>query len=119
MDDDPDSAETFARVLQAMGHKAEFVTDPMDALPAARRLQPELVFLDIGMPLIDGYALARAFRAAFGFERIRLVAITGFTDDGDRVRAREAGFDAHVGKPADAAVIQSILDTIFDPRNRS
>jgi CheY-like chemotaxis protein len=118
VDDDPDSAESFMRVLQSMGHKGEFITDPLDALPAARRLQPELVFLDIAMPVVDGYTLARVFRAAFGFDAIRLVAVTGFTEKEDRVRAREAGFDAHVGKPADPAIIESILHTIFDPGNR-
>jgi CheY-like chemotaxis protein len=115
VDDNPDTAESFARVLHAMGHEVESVTDPLDALPAARRVQPELVFLDIGMPLLDGYELARALRKAFGFEKIRIVAVTGHGMPEDRARARVAGFDAHVTKPADPDIIESIVKTIFNP----
>jgi CheY-like chemotaxis protein len=111
VDDNPDTAESFARVLRAMGHEVESVTDPLDALPAARRVQPELVFLDIGMPLLDGYELARALRKAFGC----IVAVTGHGMPEDRPRARVAGFDAHVTKPVDPDVIESIVKTIFNP----
>ena len=119
VDDSADVAESFARVLQSMGHDAEFVTDPLVALPAARAMQAELIFLDIDMPLVMGYELAGAFRAAFGFEQMRIVAVTGYGKDEDRARARVAGFDAHVTKPADPAVIDSILTTIFDPHKGS
>jgi CheY-like chemotaxis protein len=114
VDDNPDTAESFALVLRAMGHEVESVTDPLDALPAARRVAAELVFLDIGMPLLDGYELARALRKAFGFEKIHIVAVTGHGMPEDRARARVAGFDAHVTKPADPDVIESIVKTIFN-----
>jgi CheY-like chemotaxis protein len=114
VDDLHDSALSLALVLQHMGHTAEFVTDPWQALEAARRLRPELVFLDIGMPGIDGYALARMFRQEFGFEGLRLVALTAWDADQDRVESRRAGFDAHVAKPADPATLDSILKTVFD-----
>lgn len=114
VDDLHDSALSLALVLQRMGHTAEFVTDPWKALEAARRLRPELVFLDIGMPGIDGYALARMFRQEFGFEALRLVALTAWGRDEDRAASRQAGFDAHVTKPAEMATIDSILKTILD-----
>lgn len=114
VDDLHDSALSLALVLQHMGHTAEFVTDPWKALEAARRLHPELVFLDIGMPGIDGYALARMFRQEFGFEALRLVALTAWDGDKDRIESRRAGFDAHVAKPADPATLESILKTVFD-----
>lgn len=116
VDDSRDAAESFALVLQSMGHYAEFVTDPCVALPAARNMRAELVFVDIGMPTINGYELAGVFRAESGLEHMRIVAVTGYGKDEDRVRSRMAGFDAHVAKPADPAVIESILLTIFDPR---
>jgi CheY-like chemotaxis protein len=114
VDDLHDSALSLALVLRHMGHTAEFVTDPWKALEAARSLDPELVFLDIGMPGIDGYALARMFRQEFGFEALRLVALTAWDGDKDRVESRRAGFDAHVAKPADPATLDSILKTVFD-----
>ena len=116
VDDLHDSALSLALVLQRIGHTAEFVTDPWKALETARRLRPDLVFLDIGMPGIDGYALARMFRQEFGFEAVRLVALTAWGRDEDRAASRQAGFDAHVTKPAELATIHSILKTIFDSR---
>ena len=115
VDDLHDSALSLALVLQRMGHTTEFVTDPWKALEAARRLRPDLVFLDIGMPGIDGYALARMFRQEFGFEALRLVALTAWGRDEDRAASRQAGFDAHVTKPAEPETIDSILKTIFQP----
>jgi CheY-like chemotaxis protein len=118
VDDLHDSAMSLALVLQRLGHSAEFVTDPTKALEAVRRVRAELVFLDIGMPQIDGYALARILRQEFGFESVRLVALTAWGRDEDRTASRRAGFDAHVTKPADAETIESILNTVFDRPRR-
>ena len=113
VDDMHDIALSLVLVLQRLGHKAEFVTDSWKALEAARRLRPELVFLDIGMPGLDGYSLARMFRQEFGFDDLRLVALTAWGSDEDRAESRRAGFDAHVTKPADPETIDSILETVF------
>ncbi len=113
VDDLHDSAMSLALVLQRLGHHAEFVTDPWQALEVARRLRPDLAFLDIGMPEINGYALARMLRQEFGFEALRLVALTAWDRDEDRAESRRAGFDAHVAKPADPETIDSILKTVF------
>jgi two-component system CheB/CheR fusion protein len=113
VDDLPDSAESLARLLQAMGHEAVFVTEASKALEAARQMRPHLVFLDLGMPEINGLQLARLFRAEFGFETLRLVAITGWGRNEDRAASRQAGFDAHVQKPAELDILNSIIDTMF------
>ena len=113
VDDLEDSAMSLSLVLQRLGHTAEFVTDPWKAIEAVRRAQPELVFLDIGMPEINGYALARMLRQEFGYDTIKLVALTAWDRDEDRAESRRAGFDAHVAKPADPETIDSILKTVF------
>jgi CheY-like chemotaxis protein len=113
VDDLPDAAESLARVLQAMGHEAVYVTQASKALEAARRMQPHIAFLDLGMPEMDGFTLARLFRAEFGFEALRLVAITAWGRTEDRAASRQAGFDAHVTKPAEMEIIDSILKTVL------
>jgi CheY-like chemotaxis protein len=113
VDDVPDSAESLARLLAAMGHEAVFVTQASKALEAARAMRPHLVFLDLEMPEMNGYQLARLLRAEFGFEALRLVAMTGWGRNEDRAASRRAGFDAHVQKPAEMDVLDSILKTVF------
>ena len=112
VDDSHDAAESFARVLESMGCAATFVTNPLVAIEAAQALEARVVFLDIAMPELDGYELARAFRARYGDE-IRLVAVTAFGDRAHRELSREAGFDAHVQKPVDFAMVESMLATLF------
>ena len=112
VDDSHDAAESFARVLESMGCAATFVTNPLVAIDAAQALEARVVFLDIAMPELDGYELARAFRAHYGDE-IRLVAVTAYGDGAHRELSREAGFDAHVQKPVDFAMVESMLATLF------
>ena len=118
VDDLRDAALTLTLVLQRLGHVAEYVSGPWEALDAAKRLRPDLIFLDIGMPELDGYALARMLRQEFGFERLRLVALTAWDRDEDRAESRRAGFDAHVVKPADLETVESILATIFSSESK-
>jgi CheY-like chemotaxis protein len=113
VDDLYDGAMSLSLVLQRLGHTAEFVTDPWKVIEVARRLRPELVFLDIGMPEINGYALARMLRQEFGFDTLKIVALTAWDRDEDRAESRRAGFDAHVAKPADPETIDSILKTVL------
>ena len=118
VDDLPDSAESLARLLATMGHEALFVTQASKALEAARQMRPHLVFLDLGMPEINGHQLARLFRAEFGFEALRLVAITAWGRNEDRAASRQAGFDAHVQKPAEIDIIDSIIKTVFEAADK-
>jgi CheY-like chemotaxis protein len=113
VDDNEDAAESFARVLELLGCEAVFVTDPRKALDEAARLKPHVAFLDIGMPHIDGYQLARALRARFGEDGVKLVAVTAYGTTADRVASRKAGFDAHVAKPVDPALVESIIRTVL------
>jgi CheY-like chemotaxis protein len=113
VDDNPDVADSFARVLEAMGCEVTFITDPLIALETAGRVKAEIVFLDIGMPGMDGYELARSLRSRYGWQAIQIVAVTGYGTKEDRVRSRVAGFDAHVVKPVSPELVESMLKTLW------
>src|SRR5262245_18795909 len=115
VDDLADSSESFARMLQLMGCAATYVTRATKALDAAEALEAEIVFLDIGMPEIDGYALAKSFRERYK-DAIVLVAVTGHADEEHHKKSREAGFDAHVKKPIDLDILESMLRTVLASR---
>jgi CheY-like chemotaxis protein len=113
VDDSRDAAESFGRLLQAMGCEATAITNPYLAVEAAQRINAQLVFLDLGMPGIDGYELARILRSRHGWDGLRIVAVTGNGSDEHRARSRRAGFDAHLLKPASHELIESTLNTFF------
>jgi CheY-like chemotaxis protein len=115
VDDHPDTAEALARLLQAMGCAATFVTDPAKAIDAASAIEAEIIFLDIGMPGIDGYQLAKMFRTKYG-EAVLLVAVTAYGSAEHHRKSREAGFDAHVQKPVDIRIVESMLATVLASR---
>jgi CheY-like chemotaxis protein len=112
VDDNQDAAESFARLIELLGCEAAFVTDPRIAIDIALQVKPQIIFLDIGMPELDGNELARRFRAKYGW-RVRIVAVTAHAEEEDRARTRAAGFDAHLAKPVNPEVIQSTLWTLF------
>src|SRR3954464_10915117 len=112
VDDNEDNAATFAQILLDLGHETRFVTDPFDAFPQLSEFKPHIVFLDIAMPGLDGYEIARTLRAKYGPDGIRIVAVTAYGDKQARQKVREAGFDAHVVKPVDFEIIESIVATI-------
>jgi PAS domain S-box-containing protein len=110
VDDNVDGADSLARVLQMAGHKVEIAYDGPEALAEARAHPPEIVLLDIGLPNgMDGYEVARRLRAECGLKHALLVAVTGYGQEDDRLRAREAGFDAHLTKPVDFAELNELL----------
>ena len=113
VDDLHDAAESFARMLRVMGCEANFVTNPYMAVEVAGRMKAEAVFLDLGMPGINGYELARILRAKHGWDGLKIVAVTGYGTDADRKNTRVAGFDAHVLKPVDPQLVESMLSTLF------
>jgi CheY-like chemotaxis protein len=113
VDDQHDAADSFARMLRAMGCEAAFVTNPFMAVETAANLKADVVFLDIGMPGIDGYELARILRAKHGWDGLKIVAVTAYGADEDRKNSRRSGFDAHVVKPVDPQLIESMLRTLF------
>ena len=113
MDDHPDTAESFARILRDLGHDAEYLTEPTHVATRVRMMRPHIVLLDIAMPGTDGWDLARLIRRDLG-DTVRIVALTGFDGPDVRRRSREAGFDAHIAKPADIALLTNILTQMSD-----
>lgn len=109
VDDNVDAAESLAVLLGVLGHPTEVVHTGTAALEAARRFQPEVVFLDIGLPGVDGFEVARQLRAEPVTAGAVLVALTGWGSEEDKRRSRAAGFDFHITKPADPADVQHIL----------
>jgi CheY-like chemotaxis protein len=109
VDDNRDAADSLGILLGLHGHDVQVVHDGPSALDAARSRPPDVVFLDIGMPGMDGYEVARRMRAERGLNDMLLVALTGWGQDGDRRRSREAGFDHHLVKPVDPAAVELLL----------
>jgi signal transduction histidine kinase len=112
VDDNVDAAEMMAALLEAHGHSVRIAHDAQAAIEAARQFEPDAAVLDIGLPGTDGYELARWLRRDARTAGTRLVALTGWGQEGDRSRARAAGFDAHLTKPADPeAILAAIAST--------
>ena len=111
-DDDLDTVETMSLLLRQLGHEVAMTTEAATVLGLATQLRPELILLDIGMPDMDGWQIARALRQALGHDEVRIVAVSGRTRPEDFVRSRQAGFDAHVPKPVDMALIERMLEEI-------
>jgi PAS domain S-box-containing protein len=107
VDDNRDAAETLAQLLELFGHESATAHDGASALEQVREFGPEVVLLDIGLPDMSGYEVARRIRA-MGTSEARLVALTGWGQAEDKRRAAEAGFDAHWTKPVDATRLEEI-----------
>jgi signal transduction histidine kinase/ActR/RegA family two-component response regulator len=110
VDDSLEAAQSLVLVLNRWGCQARVAYDGPGALAEVRARRPDAVFLDIGMPGMDGYEVAQRLRAAEGGDRLLLVAVTGYGQDEDRQRAREAGFDYHLVKPVDPEHLQALLE---------
>jgi len=109
VDDNLDAAEGLAMLLQLKGHQVATAYDGEGAIDAAREFDPQVVLLDIGLPRLDGYTVARRIRDAGG-PGLLLIALTGYGQKEDRVRAAAAGFDYHFVKPADPREIQAAIE---------
>lgn len=108
-DDNVDAANILSALLEAAGHTAEPVHDGLQALRLVEKLRPDLAILDIGMPSLNGFEVARAIRAMPGNDAIMLAALTGWGGELDRERSKTSGFDAHLTKPAAAGDLERIL----------
>jgi PAS domain S-box-containing protein len=109
VDDNVDAAESLALLLQLGGNDTTVAHDGATALTLAASQPPDIAFLDIGMPQMDGYELARRFRAHPQLKEVTLIAVTGWGQDEDRRRTKEAGFDAHQVKPVEPDAIRQLL----------
>jgi PAS domain S-box-containing protein len=112
VDDNQDAAEALATILSLSGHDTEMAHDGMGAIAAAASFRPEVVFLDIGMPSIDGHETARRIREQPWGKDMVLVALTGWGQAEDRRKSREAGFDHHLVKPADPTLVAELLSKL-------
>jgi CheY-like chemotaxis protein len=108
-DDNVDFALSLATMLETHGHDVRVVHDGMAAYEAAMEERPDIAFFDIGMPALNGYELARRLRSEPGGSDLTLVAITGWGQESDRERARQAGFDHHLVKPVEFARVLELL----------
>jgi CheY-like chemotaxis protein len=111
IDDNADGADVIGLLVEDMGGTVRVVNDGASGLAALPHFQPEVVLLDIGMPGIDGYETCRRIRATSG-PRIGIIAITGWGQEHDKRLAAEAGFDAHITKPADPAKIRDVIRAV-------
>lgn len=99
VDDNFDAVNTLGKLLELSGHNVELFDNPMEALSAVKRFNPEIAVLDIGLPVLNGYELADEIRAAMGDHSCRLIALTGYGQEADRAKSRAAGFEKHFVKP--------------------
>ncbi len=113
VDDNLDGARMLADALAMRGHRLQIANNGPAGLSAASAFKPDVALLDLGLPVMDGYEVAKRLRAAPGGEQLRLVAITGYGQAADRERTREAGFDGHLVKPVIVDDIDALLEQWF------
>jgi two-component system OmpR family response regulator len=109
VDDNVDAVETLVLLLRDMGHEVEFALNGHGAIDTARRFRPEFVFLDLALPGIDGYEVARRLKREPGLDGVRIFALTGSGQHDDRNLSLEAGCELHLVKPVDPTFLSSLL----------
>jgi len=118
VDDNIDGAESLSVLLQLSGHQTQAAHSGPEALAIAQNLGPDMVFLDIGLPGMNGYEVARRLRAMPDYARCVLVALTGWGTEEDRRQARAAGFDHHLTKPVDAVEVHRLVALVAAGQGR-
>jgi CheY-like chemotaxis protein len=111
-DDNPDSAKSLGMLLKLAGNDTRTAFDGLEAVGVADEFRPDVILLDIGMPRMNGYDAARHIRGQSWGERAVLIALTGWGQDGDKLRSREAGFDHHMVKPLETAALMRLLESL-------
>ena len=112
VDDSVDAVEFLARLLRLSGHEVEVAYDGPSAVQAALAMRPDVVLLDIGLPGLTGYEVARQLRQEPALKNTVLVALTGYGRESDRQRSRNAGFSYHLVKPAEVSEVEKILSSV-------
>ncbi len=115
VEDNVNARETLRTILELEGHDVETAADARRALEIVDFQRPDVALVDIGLPGIDGYELARRVRRRPDLDCVRLIALTGFDQPEDRIEARQAGFDAHLAKPMD---VEELLRLFLEPPAR-
>jgi CheY-like chemotaxis protein len=108
-DDNEDAALSLAMLLQSLGHEIRTAHNGLEALEVAEEFHPEVMFLDIAMPKLDGYETARRVRSRPWARHTLLVALTGWGQQSDRERTKQAGFERHIVKPVDLEALRELL----------
>jgi CheY-like chemotaxis protein len=112
VDDNRDGAESLAMMLRLLGHEVRTAHDGLEALEAAKGFQPEVVLMDVGMPRLNGLEATRRLREQPWGKDLVVIALTGWGQEGDRERSREAGCDGHLVKPVNLPDLQKLLDDL-------
>lgn len=113
VDDNADAADSLGMLLGIWGHQVEIAHNGTAALQLGRRFDPELVFLDIGLPEMNGYEVARRLKEDVGLARARFIALSGYGAQGDHQRSKEAGFALHLVKPVDPKRLSAVIVSVF------
>ncbi|HKU44092.1 MAG TPA: response regulator, partial [Polyangiales bacterium] len=113
VDDNQDALALLSEALQLVGYETHEAEDAASALAKAEVVKPQLALLDIGLPVMNGYELARRLRAVPGLETIKLAALTGYGQPSDKERATEAGFDEHLVKPISIERVQQVVSRLL------
>jgi CheY-like chemotaxis protein len=109
VDDNLDAAETLAMMLELLGQQTRQAHEGVGAIKAAQEYQPELIFMDIGLPGLSGHEVASRLRRELGMTQTFIVALSGYGTDEDRRKSMYAGFDSHLVKPLDPSTLPDIL----------
>jgi len=109
-DDNRDVVESFQIMLRILGHEVQTALDGEEALEKAEQFRPDVIVLDVGMPILDGYETASRIRQLPWSRDVVLIAVTGWGNDKDKLKSAAAGFDVHLVKPVDATTILEALD---------
>jgi CheY-like chemotaxis protein len=109
VDDNVDAATLLGDLLSSRGYRTQVAHDAAEVLQLARDFVPDVALLDIGLPAMDGYELARRLRALPAWRHVRLLALTGYGQSSDRARSVDVGFDHHLVKPIDLATLERYL----------
>jgi DNA-binding response OmpR family regulator len=117
VDDNRDAADSLRMLLESAGHEARAVYDGVNALALAESFRPEVILLDLGMPSMDGYQVVRELRKRADVPRPTIAALTGWGQDSDQKKTREAGFDRHFTKPVAADELLGFLEASAAPRS--
>jgi len=112
VEDNPDTADSFSRLLGACGHNCRIVHSGWNVLQTALGFRPQVILLDIALPGITGYEIARELRQHPALKDVALIAISGYAQDSDRQRSLDAGFDHHLSKPVDFEALRELLAAV-------
>ena len=111
-DDERDQVMTLAMILQDEGHEVREVYRGAEVLRMVREFDPDIALIDIGMPAMSGYEVARELRQEFGKQRPLLIAVTGWKQSSDKILARLAGFDHHLAKPFETKALLELIEPL-------